>query len=341
MNMKTLLGTAAALMVATGAHAADLPGDAAPAAIDYVKVCDAFGKGFFYIPGTETCLKLSGRVRARTTYSAGDSTDDNLAFRADGRVEFDARTASDIGTVRSFFQTDTDSSNNLTLGDAFVQVGYVTVGKFGNIADGDGLYGVNDHVWWAGDQSGVGGQVMVDKIGGGFYVGASALSLTKNKSNVVWSDSQGTDISVSAAAGVAGQSWGSFDLSGIYFSNDGTVDYDMWGVKATADLKLMDNLKARLGAAYTDGDVKQFVGGDYVDNYFTLQAAVSYAATDAISVYAGVAADLIDHTDDVIYANLGTAYTLAPGLVLNAELNYTDHAAGSDYAGVLQLTRNW
>ena len=56
MNMKMLLGTAAGLMVASGAYAADLPGEAAPAAVDYVKVCDAYGAGFFYIPGTETCL---------------------------------------------------------------------------------------------------------------------------------------------------------------------------------------------------------------------------------------------------------------------------------------------
>ena len=62
MNMKTLLGTAAGLMVATGAYAADLPGEAAPVAVDYVKVCDAYGAGFFYIPGTETCLDISGRV---------------------------------------------------------------------------------------------------------------------------------------------------------------------------------------------------------------------------------------------------------------------------------------
>ena len=85
MNMKTLLGTAAGLMVASGAYAADLPGEAAPAAVDYVKVCDAYGAGFFYIPGTETCLQMSGRVRARIAYSQATTTNG-----ADSRISAEA-----------------------------------------------------------------------------------------------------------------------------------------------------------------------------------------------------------------------------------------------------------
>ncbi len=30
--------------------------------MEYVRVCDAYGTGFFYIPGTETCLKINGYV---------------------------------------------------------------------------------------------------------------------------------------------------------------------------------------------------------------------------------------------------------------------------------------
>jgi hypothetical protein len=34
------------------------------APVEYVRVCDVYGSGFFYIPGTDTCLKLTGYVRA-------------------------------------------------------------------------------------------------------------------------------------------------------------------------------------------------------------------------------------------------------------------------------------
>src|SRR5450631_2952355 len=59
-----LLGSAACVsgtMVAPGARAADLPA-AQAAPIEYVRVCDAYGAGFFYIPGTETCLRVGGLV---------------------------------------------------------------------------------------------------------------------------------------------------------------------------------------------------------------------------------------------------------------------------------------
>jgi hypothetical protein len=46
-----------------GANAADLPSKKA-APVNYVKVCDAYGAGFYTIPGTDTCIKVGGRVRA-------------------------------------------------------------------------------------------------------------------------------------------------------------------------------------------------------------------------------------------------------------------------------------
>jgi hypothetical protein len=56
-----LLGAAAGFIGLTGAQAADLPGKAAPA--EYVRICDTYGAGFFFIPGTDTCLRIGGNVR--------------------------------------------------------------------------------------------------------------------------------------------------------------------------------------------------------------------------------------------------------------------------------------
>ena len=62
MKLKALfLGTAAAFAVSGGAQAADLALAVEP--IDYVKVCDAFGTGYYYIPGTDTCLKVGGYIQ--------------------------------------------------------------------------------------------------------------------------------------------------------------------------------------------------------------------------------------------------------------------------------------
>ena len=62
-----MLGSAAALAVVASAQAADLPvAKAAP--VEYVRVCSTYGAGFFYVPGTDSCLRISGRVRAEYRY---------------------------------------------------------------------------------------------------------------------------------------------------------------------------------------------------------------------------------------------------------------------------------
>ena len=64
MKIKTLLlGTAAAFAVAGSAQAADL---AVAESVEYVKVCDAYGGGYFYVPGSDVCLKIGGYVQFRT-----------------------------------------------------------------------------------------------------------------------------------------------------------------------------------------------------------------------------------------------------------------------------------
>src|SRR3954464_1296280 len=57
-----LLGSAAGLCAVARAQAADLPVKKT-APVEYVRVCTAYGAGFFYIPGTDTCLRVGGRAR--------------------------------------------------------------------------------------------------------------------------------------------------------------------------------------------------------------------------------------------------------------------------------------
>ena len=58
----SLLGSVAGVFAVAGAQSADLPVKKA-VPIEYVRVCSAYGAGFFYIPGTDTCLRVSGRAR--------------------------------------------------------------------------------------------------------------------------------------------------------------------------------------------------------------------------------------------------------------------------------------
>jgi hypothetical protein len=132
-----LLGSVAGLAAVAGAQAADLPvAKAAP--VEYVRVCSTYGAGFFYIPGTETCLRVGGRVRAEYRYLEPTAREDNsIGFRARGRLNIDARTATAYGLLRTFirFEMTRDtgsygfSSTTPNVDQAFVQFGGLTAGR--------------------------------------------------------------------------------------------------------------------------------------------------------------------------------------------------------------------
>ncbi|WP_052341423.1 porin [Salinarimonas rosea] len=102
---------------------ADLPVRAA-APVDYVRTCPNApigGTGFFVIPGTETCLQISGYVRVDYRFQEQDERtidrrEDDVEFFARGSIAFDARTPTEYGTLRSFIRINADSS--LTRGSA-------------------------------------------------------------------------------------------------------------------------------------------------------------------------------------------------------------------------------
>ncbi len=113
-----LLGTAAGIVAMSGAQAADLPVKAKP--VEYVKICSLYGAGFYYIPGTDTCIKFGGYLRVDATvhgniyngpaWNGSNGANDRFAhdFQTRSRLAFtlDARTATQYGVVRIFGQTD-------------------------------------------------------------------------------------------------------------------------------------------------------------------------------------------------------------------------------------------
>src|ERR1700751_3237798 len=135
--MKTIksliLGSAAGLIAMSGAQAADLPVKAK--AVEYVRICSLYGAGFFYIPGTDTCIKLGGYLRVDTTFNGGiynspawngdmgqgNRYRDYFAARSRMALTVDTRTATEYGVVRTFGQADFQfgTQGNNTVNPAF------------------------------------------------------------------------------------------------------------------------------------------------------------------------------------------------------------------------------
>ena len=115
MVKSLILSSAAALLAVSGAQAADLPVKAK--AVEYVRICSLYGAGFYFIPGTDTCIKLSGYLRVDVLANTNSDASGNLsgaggaqnrftnAFTWRSREDFDidTRTATEYGTVRTFF----------------------------------------------------------------------------------------------------------------------------------------------------------------------------------------------------------------------------------------------
>ncbi|KAB1071533.1 porin [Methylobacterium planeticum] len=135
-----LLGSAAGLTAVAGAQAADLPVKKA-IPVEYVRVCSAYGAGFFYIPGTDTCLRVSGRARFEAGYVPGynrnANTGDTTQYRGLARFNLDARTQTAYGTLRAFTRLEVASrtGQHMTSGtqqrfaNAFPALGPDTFGR--------------------------------------------------------------------------------------------------------------------------------------------------------------------------------------------------------------------
>jgi len=161
-----LLGSAASLVAVVGAQAADLPVKAKP--VEYVKVCSLYGAGFWYVPGTDTCLKIGSFVRVQTAWNTSssdvpigsgadagmgrqDRTDTaNFGFRVRSGVSVDLRTQTEYGTLRSYMDVGAQWSaasagstgdNNSAVADVlwvdrgFIQFAGFTVGRIRSYFD--------------------------------------------------------------------------------------------------------------------------------------------------------------------------------------------------------------
>ena len=121
-----LLASPALILGGAAAHAADLPANLAQP-VQYVRVCDAYGSGFFTIPGTDTCLRVGGYVRVQAQYSLPNNiysaatgrvtqipeSQDTTGLEVRGRIFVDSRTQTQWGTVQTYARLRATNSDGL------------------------------------------------------------------------------------------------------------------------------------------------------------------------------------------------------------------------------------
>jgi len=149
MVKSLLLGTAAGLVAVTAGQAADLPVKAKP--VEYVKVCSLYGAGFYYMPGTDMCIKIGGWTRVEATMGTEQAgslawgpfngneqqrTTNHFQTRARGYITADAREQTAYGTARAYIDVGVSSNDTgtgageglFTSNRAFLQWAGITAG---------------------------------------------------------------------------------------------------------------------------------------------------------------------------------------------------------------------
>ncbi|WOC15183.1 porin [Pseudochrobactrum sp. MP213Fo] len=353
MNIKSLLlGSAAALVAATTAQAADAIVAPEPEAVEYVRVCDAYGAGYFYIPGTETCLRISGYVRydakAGDDVYAGGKRD---TWGKNARFTLRTHTASEteLGTLKTYTENrfefgnskDDDGVNNANfkqdkLKYAYIELGGLRVGK-----DESAFQSFTGYL----------GNVMNDDVvaPGGYDTNLISYTFTGgNGFSAIISAEQGEDYYAiddympHVVGGVKfEQAWGSIAAAAAY---DALLEE--WAGKVRLDVNVTDAVSLWVQGAYSSYEEDFGMYGNWGGDY-AVWGGLAFKASDKATF--NIQGAYEDWGKTAVTANV--AYKLVPGFTITPEVSYTtwssnhpDRLAGGEkdaFGGMIRFQRSF
>ncbi|MBB4405318.1 MULTISPECIES: porin [Agrobacterium] len=338
MNIKSLLiGSAAALAAVSGAHAADAIVAAEPEPLEYVRVCDAFGTGFFYIPGTETCLKFQGYVRFQTDFGRDKSGTSDWDSFTRAQFEVDTRTDTELGALRGFigFRGNADngsaSSSSVFVDQAFIELGGLKVGKFYSWWD-DGLSGETDEL----SSNALFNSIRYTYDAGSFWAGASVDELEGiNVQGFNESDNNvGIALGVGAKLGAA-----SLQLIGGY-----DVDRENGSVRLIATADVGPGTLGLAGVWASGANAYYNVSEWAVAAEYAIKATDKLTITPGVQYYGNYGLVSWDDfsNDDGWKAGLTLDYKITQGLSTKIAVNYVDIDNRDDQVtGFVRLQRSF
>ncbi|CAM1641426.1 porin [Bartonella apihabitans] len=348
MNIKSLLlGSAAALIAVSGARAADVV-VAEPEPVEYVRVCDAYGEGYFYIPGTETCMRISGYVRGEikggdNVYARkrGDIDRDTYAWRTRATLRFHTASETELGTLRTFVElrsqwdegAEWDEKGDTASGQlrfAFIELGGIRVGLdesifhhwtgyYGNVINDDVLNpmaytrtNVISYTFNAGNGfSAILGveQGNSDADGYGYRYHNDYADIANVKGHKL--SSKIDDYTPNVVGGLKFvQGWGGVSVVGAY-----DAYYEEWAAKARLDLNVTDQWSVWVMGGYKSAD-------DYYDRDETYVSRTKNGLTK-IGVYRQVNSIYGDWGGDWAVWG-GTTFKFNKKTSFNAQVAYDD-----------------
>ena len=366
MNIKSLLvGSAAALSVVSGAHAADAIVAAEPEPLEYVRICDAFGAGYFFIPGTETCLRIGGKVRTEGQWKDPYNRDSNFGTKWHTRAELNVNTATDTEygplktetIVRWDWNDGGSTSTNLLW--SYITLAGFTVGKTdsqynqfigyaGDVIQDDvvydGPYELNQLTYNYDSGTGFTGVISLEDSNSGTTTSAYGGS---------WQLSEADHYAPNVVAGVGYKAgaW-QFRVVGGY---DSIVEEGAIKARVDADFGVFSAFL--MGGWNTDGDkLNQYAGPNQNVSACTTSAGVVHGADCGWgdwAVWGGVGVPVNDklkwnlqlaYTDSKIFeATTNVKFNPVKNLLIEPELTYVHYDLPGDdtVSGILRFERTF
>ncbi|MDE1990850.1 MAG: porin [Rhizobiaceae bacterium] len=362
MNIRTLLlSSAAALAAATGAHAADAVVAAEPEPLQYVRICDAYGTGYFYIPGTETCLKIGGQVRSEGEWYDAYSPTNKVGTLWHTRAELNLDTATDTeyGALKTNVVLRWDWNDGgataTKLLFANISLGGFTVGKLDsqyNLYAGYAGDVINDDVIWDGPYE-LNQLTYNYDAGNGF---TAVISLEDSNSA---NDSDGYDgawkiskadhyaPNVVAGAGYKSGIWGVKVVGGY----DSIVEEG--AIKARVDADFGAFSAFLMGGWNTDGDKLNQYAGSNLSESSCPPGRGDLCGWGDWAAWGGVAVPVneklkwnlqLAYTDSKIFAaTTNLKFNPVKDLLIEPEVSYTnwDSINQDQWAGILRFQRSF
>jgi hypothetical protein len=290
MRLKTLLlGSAAAFAVVGGAQAADL---SVAEPVEYVKACDAFGAGFYYIPGSDTCLHVFGHVEFDAGFHAnaatlpGSSHSASWGFTTAAEAEFDAKSMTDVGVlegafgIKGTYDPDSSSNGDIIFDYAWLKLGALKAGHFGSTFNPGGSYV---------DDFGIANEIKSSLADSNhleldFKAGSLGLALGIEDPRESFGSALPTDYSLPLIDGnitFGGSNWSGFVSAGYTQLGASAHSSSSWGIDGELTFNIDSANAIRINGAYGD---TPYIGGGIYPNV----PAGAYGYNDGWSAFASL-----------------------------------------------------
>jgi hypothetical protein len=371
MNIKSLLlGSAAALIAVSGARAADAVVAAEPEPAEYVKICDVYGAGYFYIPGTETCLKIGGYVRydagVGNKYSIdGTQTLDRLNDKQQGTwyknaradLQVTAASETEYGTLKSVIELRAEFGNSagnypdgsvddsyagkktVYANQAYIQLGGLTVGHTDSLYASMTNFGgsaIQDSIIAYGDQNTINLVSYVFDAGNGFSAG---VSLEQANGEYEYKPAKAFDGDNTMDSYVPHivlgakytQGWGG--VSGVVAYNS---NFEEWAGKLRLDVKATDQLSLWVMGGY--GTEKNSYTNFYKPwlGKWAIFGGADYKLNEKANLFVEAAYD----DGKQAWVGAGVAYQVVPGFTITPEIDYNRGAKIDNNTGVITKVKS-